>query len=343
MFLQNSWYVAGFATEAQQKPFSRTILNHRIVFFRTGSGEAVALDNRCPHRYAPLDRGRVVGDNIQCAYHGLQFNAAGKCVRAPDAGALPSGSIVRKFPLVERAAMLWIWMGDADAADPALIPDFNYLQDPAFGWADGYIYGKCNYQLIVDNLLDLSHSEFLHEMLASKGWTAANRQKVWLDGKTLNATNTCDDTPILPIMKMARPELPDVGRTVMHERWDAPGLLRLSVEFYGEGRQIIIPSGHFVTPETNTSTHYFTRSGHDWEIDNPAVTAAYGAGVKHIFEMEDISIIEEQQAALGEIDMLGHKFVYLKHDGLGIRARRLLASVIATESAAQSASLRIDS
>ena len=163
MWIRNCWQVIAFSKEIGATPLARTICEEKVVLFRTGAGEAVALADRCPHRLAPLSLGRVVGDTIQCGYHGLCFDAQGQCVRVPGQDTVPRNARVRNYPLVERHTFAWIWLGDAARADPAAIPDVHWVDDPAWAAVTGYHHFGANYQLVNDNLLDLSHESFVHE------------------------------------------------------------------------------------------------------------------------------------------------------------------------------------
>src|SRR5207302_146543 len=111
MWMRNCWQVIAFSSEIKHVPLARTVLDEQVVLFRTSSGEAVALADRCPHRFAPLSIGRVVGDTIQCGYHGLCFDRDGVCVRVPGQDSVPARARVQKYPLVERHTFAWIWMG----------------------------------------------------------------------------------------------------------------------------------------------------------------------------------------------------------------------------------------
>ena len=94
----------------------------------------------------------------------LRFGTDGACVLNPHgSGRIPATLAVRSYPVVERHTMLWIWMG-TDEADPDLIPDFSYLDPGAPGVLSkrDWIEMDVDYQLVIDNLLDLSHASFLH-------------------------------------------------------------------------------------------------------------------------------------------------------------------------------------
>ena len=129
MFLKNAWYVAAWDTEVSDSPFSRVILNEPVVLFRTPNGVA-ALENRCCHRALPLSMGKVLENHIQCGYHGLEFDASGKCVKVPGQSKIPPGAKVRSYPVVERWGMIWIWTGDPSKADKNLLPDWWWLDSP---------------------------------------------------------------------------------------------------------------------------------------------------------------------------------------------------------------------
>jgi phenylpropionate dioxygenase-like ring-hydroxylating dioxygenase large terminal subunit len=83
MFLKNFWYVAAFDHEVARKPLGRMILGEPVVLFRKENGTPVALEDRCVHRHLPLSMGRLVGDHLQCHYHGLRYDGGGQCVRVP--------------------------------------------------------------------------------------------------------------------------------------------------------------------------------------------------------------------------------------------------------------------
>src|SRR5262245_9136944 len=166
-FLLNAWYFAAWSADIRQgKPFPRTLLNRPLLFVRRENGPVAAFDDRCPHRAAPLSMGRLEGDRIVCGYHGLEFDFDGTCVRNPHpSGKIPPAARLRSYPVVERHSGVWIWFGD-HAADPSLIPDFSKLDDtgPSVTRRD-HIVMDAGYDLIVDNLLDCSHTSFLHDGL----------------------------------------------------------------------------------------------------------------------------------------------------------------------------------
>ncbi len=166
-FLRNAWYVAAWSDgigDGQLVP--RTIMNEPVVLYRKGNGDVAALEDRCAHRFAPLHMGKIVGgDRIQCPYHGLEYDGSGVCVRNPHgAKNIPARARVKNYPVIEKHKAVWIWMGSAPA-DAGKIPDFSVLDNvPELHTTKrDSIVIRANYQLITDNLLDLSHTSYLHD------------------------------------------------------------------------------------------------------------------------------------------------------------------------------------
>ncbi len=167
MFLKNCWYVAAWDHELGDHelgdaPLARTILDEPVVFFRDSKGAPIALEDRCSHRHAPLSNGTIDGDCIRCGYHGLLFNRDGACAEVPGQSKVPPGSAVRSYPVVEKWRWIWIWMGDPAQADEAHIPDFHWNDDPQWVSQGDRFHVGGGYRLLVDNLLDLSHVQYVH-------------------------------------------------------------------------------------------------------------------------------------------------------------------------------------
>jgi phenylpropionate dioxygenase-like ring-hydroxylating dioxygenase large terminal subunit len=163
MFLRNAWYVAAMDGDLQDRLFPVKLLDERIVLYRQTNGDPVALEDACVHRKLPLSMGHIKGDNVECGYHGMTYNAAGRCVRIPCADRIPQGARVRSYPIVSRFGLLWIWMGDAELADQSKIFDVKHWGDPSWGITRGdAMTVDCNYLYMTDNLLDPSHVAWVH-------------------------------------------------------------------------------------------------------------------------------------------------------------------------------------
>ncbi len=186
---RNAWYVAMYGHDlGAGQLVARTILGEGIALFRDAAGQACALEDACPHRNAPLSAGRVLdGGRVMCGYHGLQFDAAGTCVRNPHGtGRIPAAATVRSYPVREQFGVIWVWMGDRPA-DPTTLFDLS-----AFTPASGYVVGKPDWllmeapcDLIVDNLLDLSHVSFLHDGVLGNAETIPAQTTLKQDGDAI--------------------------------------------------------------------------------------------------------------------------------------------------------------
>jgi phenylpropionate dioxygenase-like ring-hydroxylating dioxygenase large terminal subunit len=164
MFLRNCWYVAGWSHHFPEgEVVARTMLGEPVVLYRKDDGGVAALEDRCCHRLAPLSKGRIEGGDLRCMYHGLKFSASGQCVEIPGQSVVPPHARVRAYPVVEQDCWVWVWLGDPDLADPALIPDALGHGHSEWWMQTGQLAYEANYQLINDNLLDLSHLSYVHE------------------------------------------------------------------------------------------------------------------------------------------------------------------------------------
>jgi vanillate monooxygenase len=266
MFLKNYWYVAASDQEVKEKPLGRIILGEPIVFFRSQDGALAAFEDRCPHRRLPLSMGKMVGDALQCHYHGLRFDRGGKCVRVPGQDLIPQSARVRTYPVVERYRWIWIWMGDPALADPDKITDFHWLDDPDWGAKASYLHVEANWQLVVDNLLDLTHLAFVHETtIGNMALVEHAAVKVKRAQDNVVVTRWIIDQPAPPTFVKVG------GFTSNVDRWQIidytpPAFLRLDVGATPtgtgapEGRRvngISMRNLNAITPETETTSHYF--------------------------------------------------------------------------------------
>lgn len=307
MFIRNTWYVFGWDKEVGPSDlFSRTIIGIPVLMYRAEDGTLVAMEDRCCHRGAPLSVGRREGDCVRCMYHGLKFDPTGQCIEAPAQQRIPPQARVRTFPVVERNRWIWIWMGDAEAADPALIPDTRWLDDPAWRSLDGYIHYDVNYLLIADNLLDFSHLPFVHPTtLGGSEDYAGVQPKVERLDDGVRITRWTINTEAPPFAKQVKDWPGKVDRWNIYN-FTLPAILLMDSGMAPtgtgapEGRRV--DAAEFrgcqaLTPETENSTHYFFAHPHNFAIDQPEVTRSIHQSVVAAFD-EDRDIITAQQRSL---------------------------------------------
>jgi phenylpropionate dioxygenase-like ring-hydroxylating dioxygenase large terminal subunit len=338
-YLTNTWYAVAWGDEIDHKLFSRKVIDQPLVLFRHTNGEVVALQDRCPHRFSPLHLGKRNGDCIQCPYHGLTFDAAGQCVANPHGdGTIPVNAVVKKYTTAERHKLVWVWMGDPDKVDQTLIPDFGFVHRDDLVTIKGTIHGEGNYELYADNILDLSHAEFLHPGLGSRGLTEGKRE-FSKDGNTVwsNVSQMNDYLSILLAdLFQVKDKQVDFWCDV---RWDPPSSMGLYTYIGDHGlpreKAHELPSFHIFTPETETTTHYFWAFSRAFRKDEEMLTRQLQAGLAYIFESEDKPMIAAQQKNMGTADFWSLRPVFLPGDGGGVRARKVLMELIETERRAE--------
>lgn len=340
MFMKNCWYVAAYDRELEDGgPLGRTLLNEPVVLFRDSTGTPVALEDRCCHRHLPLSLGRVAGDRLQCGYHGLEFDAAGACVHVPGQSKVPPGAAVRSFPLVEKWGFLWIWMGDAGRADESLIPDWWWVDDPSWGHnAGALLHIQCNYELITDNLLDLSHLGYVHTRTIGNSAIVDFPVKTERLDDKIRMSRWIRDRPPPPLYAAGMGSDDNIDRWQIVET-EAPAY---SVVYAGCGpvgagdfggrdeyeRGIRLRALNAPTPETETSSFYFYAHVWDFRVGDDAWTKKMYDDFLMTF-MEDFHILEAQQASLSRDP--DRPQIDLNVDAPGLAARRMLAERIAAE------------
>lgn len=310
IFLENCWYVAAWDHELiDGKKLARTILEKPILLYKGESGRVVALDDRCCHRGAPLSMGRIEGDCVRCMYHGMKFDASGKCVQIPGQEMIPPKLGVRSYPVVERDHLVWIWMGDADQADPALIIDYPPLREPGWRGIPAYLHYDASWLLIVDNLSDFAHLAFVHtNTLGGSEEYAYTTKPVAVErlarGFRVERWHMNSDAP--PFHRKVIPNKDDKldRRNIGHMH--IPGIFFLESLFApaGAGAEKGNLEGarqyrncQFMTPETRRTTHFFWNYLHDFDLDNPNIALSLRDSLLEGF-MEDKAIIEAQQKLL---------------------------------------------
>lgn len=306
-FLKNTWYVAAWSHEiSADGMLPRTIAGTPVLFWRDQHGKLACIEDRCCHRAAPLSMGRREGDSIRCMYHGLLFDTAGKCIEIPSQEFIPPAARVRAYPTVERHRWIWIWLGDPGKADPTLIPDTHYLDDPHWRGTPGYLHYNANYLLITDNLLDFSHLSYVHEKtLGGSASYAAIRPKVTRTANSVRVERWLLDDAPAPFLQNLKTWPGNVDRWNIYDVV-LPGVLLMDSGSAPTGTGA--PEGkrqdaalffgcQAVTPETEKTSHYFFQQSHGFALDDPKVTENLTKSVLAGFQ-EDKDIILAQQRIL---------------------------------------------
>jgi phenylpropionate dioxygenase-like ring-hydroxylating dioxygenase large terminal subunit len=332
LYLRNAWYPAAWLGEIGNGPFGRTILDEPIVIFRDMQGTLSAIGGRCPHRFAPLRLGRLIDGKVQCPYHGLMFDRTGRCVVNPHDRIVPKIG-VPAYPLAERYGLAWLWFGEAERADSALLPDFPFLEDPEYEFVRGTIHGEGHYELYTDNILDLSHAAYLHTGLNAPAFVIGKRKfeqegnRVWTRIFHPNDYASEVTSFICDVIGKKQDHWVDI-------RWDPPAAMTVTGFVADPGQPKTAardsPSMHIFTPENDHATYYFWAAA--WRRRNdPQFTEAVRAGFLHAFENEDKPMILEQSRMMRGADFWSLNPVLLRGDAGAVRARRTLARLISEQ------------
>ena len=337
MFVRNAWYVAAWDHEVGRDMRRRILLDEPVVLFRREDGTPVALEDRCCHRQAPLSMGKLVGNIVECPYHGLQFDPTGACVRIPSQDRIPTSARVRSYPVVERNQWVWIWMGDPAKADPGLIEDFHWLDDPAWGAAGSYLHVEANYLLLVENLLDTTHLPFLHPSTLGTDAFARSEFEVSREGDRIQVTRWLMNELPAPFHKKMG-GFPD-GMKV--DRWQVahfgpPCFVKLDVGSAPAGagaRQGDRSKGmnmwnlNAITPETDRTAHYFFAQAYNFKVGEKWVADLVRGQVVKAF-LEDMAMIKAQQV---NMDLGASPTVNLGQDKAWVAMRQIVQRLVSEE------------
>jgi vanillate monooxygenase len=334
MILRNYWYIAARADEVTRVPLARVVCGESLVLFRTEAGVPVALSNICSHRRAPLDKGKLVGDAIQCAYHGLCFDAAGRCVRIPGQETIPPEAHIAAFVAAERYGLVWLWMGARETADAAAIPARPWRADPAWNAESTHYYHvKASHLLMTDNLLDLGHVAYIHA--DTIGFNADVLEKdplvTEVEGERVRNTRIVKGIEPAPAVRAWGGFTGKVDRVSVSD-WTPPCATAIAFanrSVAGEGA-VEFRIDHFLTPETERTLHYWVLVSRNFRIDDAALTRRIHADNDRV-AAQDIDIVEAQQRM---IDLApGRRDMPIRQDKGLVAAHRILDRLAAAERA----------
>jgi vanillate O-demethylase monooxygenase subunit len=328
-FVRNAWYVAALPSELGEGMLARTLLDDPVVLYRQKDGTCAALLDLCPHRFAPLSKGILKDGLVQCPYHGLEFEGSGRCVLNPHGdGPLRAALNVRSFPVVERDDLIWIWPGDHALADPSTIPDYSCRVAPERRTIGGHAAIDCNYRLLVDNLMDLGHAQYVHRSNAqSDAFDRVRRQVVAENGTIRNLMMFPEGSPTTFVKKFF-----DAGGMPIDLwndiRWNAVGLMLNFIGFAISGtpkEQSMNSMGtHIVTPQTETTCHYFFGASRNFAVESAAADEDFRAWQRQALLQEDKPIVEAIERVRPVVRRYGMKPAMLASDGAAMQVSRAI-------------------
>ncbi|MGE4409155.1 MAG: Rieske 2Fe-2S domain-containing protein [Sphingobium sp.] len=333
-WINNSWYVAGWDSEIDQAPVARTICGVPMMFYRRLDRSVVAMRDACPHRLLPLSMGLREGDSIRCRYHGLKIGSDGVAEEMPlKTDAVNKRICTETFAVAEKHRFVWVWIGEKEKADPALIPDLWPCSREDWTFDGGYYHIKCDYRLMIDNLMDLTHETYVHAGSIGQPEIMEAPLESSVDGNDVYLSRWMPGIDAPPFWRGALKKEGLVDRwqicrflapsAVMIDVGVAPVGAGATIENHDQGVRGMVVD--FMTPETENTHHYFWGMARNFDIEDKGFTARFKRQQGGVFA-EDKEILEAQQAAIiANPDLRLNAY---NIDQGGVRARQVINRLI---------------
>jgi len=333
-FIRNAWYVAAWDQEVDRSPLARTICGTPMMFYRRLDRRVVAMRDACPHRLLPLSMGIREGDSIRCLYHGLKLGPNGMAEEMPlkDDRVVP-GLCAETYVVAEKHRFVWVWVGEKERADEALIPDLWPCSAEGWVFDGGYSHVKCDYRLMIDNLMDLTHETHVHSGSIGQPELMEAPITTHVEGDRVIVTRWMAGIDAPPFWRGALKQEGPVDRwqicqfippsNVIIDVGVAPVAAGATIEKHDQGvRGFVIDS---MTPESEGSMHYFWGMARSFDIDDVGFTGRFKRQQGGVFA-EDVVVLEAQQRSmLANPDL---KLRAFNIDQGGVRARQIIDRIV---------------
>ncbi|HJR37964.1 MAG TPA: aromatic ring-hydroxylating dioxygenase subunit alpha [Nocardioidaceae bacterium] len=335
MYVLNTWYVVAWSHEVARQPVRRVVCEKPVVLYRTKAGTVTALADRCAHRAYPLSAGRLVGDSIECGYHGFAYGPDGVCTRVPAQESIPARAVVAKYPIVEKDGWLWIWLGDPASADPATVPDTHWMNDPDWATVTHTMLFECRHDLIHDNLLDLTHESFLHKTTVGDDYIYEHGITVEVDGNVVTVDRLMPGVEAPPLY--ARTMSTEGAYDRFHAtEFHVPSyhVLHSGITEQGRPREegYLIKVLNGITPVDAHTTWYYYAFSRNFAVDAEWATKELEVGLETVLR-EDADALKHQELAMQERPATEHD-VLIGQDAGVAKARRILSQLLTKEQVA---------
>lgn len=342
MFLKNAWYVACQAHEITDKPLGRKICNESMAFYKNAEGRVSAVQDFCPHRGAPLSLGRVCNGQLVCGYHGLVMGCDGLVVNMPG-HQVRNFEPIKSYAVIERYGFVWVWPGDQSKVDPAQMPVFDWFDNPQWAYGGGLYHIACDYRLMIDNLMDLTHETYVHSTSIGQQEIDETPSRTVTEGNSVVTSRFMEGIKAPPFWQMAM-RANDLDAEATVDRWQickftppSHVLIEVGVALAGKGGYNADPKDKaysvvvdFITPETETSIHYFWGMVRQFKPEDAELTAKIREGQGKIFS-EDLQMLEMQQKNL--LAFPERQLKILSIDAGGVMSRRVIDRLLVAEKA----------
>jgi phenylpropionate dioxygenase-like ring-hydroxylating dioxygenase large terminal subunit len=336
-FPLNAWYAAAWGHEVSARGvLGRTVCSQKLALWRKPDGSIGALEDACWHRRLPLSLGHCEGNDLVCRYHGLAFDSTGRCTRMPSQDRISPSARVRAYPAIEKYRLVWVWPGDPARADPARVPDLHWNTDPEWEGDGETLFARCDYRLIVDNLMDLTHETFVHSTSIGHRAIAETPSTTTHDERSVTVMRWMLDIDAPPFWRTQLGKPGNVDRWQII-RFEPPCTIVLDVGValagtgapQGDRRQGVTGRVlNTITPETDATCMYFWTLLRNYRLRDQTLTTQLRVANARIFE-EDRAVVEAQQQTLDAAP--GEPIHNLNIDAGSVWARRIIDRLIAEE------------
>jgi vanillate O-demethylase monooxygenase subunit len=273
---------------------------------------------------------------VQCGYHGITFDCSGTCVKIPGQQDIPAEMKARTFAVVEKWQWVWIWMGDPALADESLLPAFEYNEMPGWVATGGTIEVAANYQLLNDNLLDLTHETYVHSRTIGNTAVVETPMTTRMEGNEVHVQRVMRSTPPPPLFQRVLASDAPIDRYQII-RFQVPAHISIDARGLPAGTEDVAKglrwfSINSITPVDARSSRYYWTITRCFSLDDEALTKLIHDSIHATF-MEDVEVLQAQQRRI-ETDTPGRRELSIRADAGSISARRAIERLIRKETAA---------
>jgi vanillate O-demethylase monooxygenase subunit len=250
---------------------------------------------------------------------------------------------VKAYAVIERYGFVWVWPGDQSLVDPQKMPEFEWFDNPKWAYGGGLYHIACDYRLMIDNLMDLTHETYVHSTSIGQQEIDETPSKTVMEGDRVTTSRFMEGIKAPPFWQMAM-QANDLPTDATVDRWQicrftppSHVLIEVGVALAGKGGYHADPKDKaysvvvdFITPETDTSIHYFWGMVRQFKPQDTELTAKIREGQGKIFS-EDLEMLERQQKNLTANP--DRKVKILSIDAGGVMSRRVIDRLLAAENA----------
>jgi vanillate O-demethylase monooxygenase subunit len=328
----NCWYAVAASDEVGRSLLRREALGRALLLYRQADGQVAALDDRCPHRAAPLSMGMLEDDQVVCRYHGFTYAADGRCTRVPSQRHVPYGAQVRSYPVAERPPFVWVWPGNPARSRGTEPPDLPPLREPGWAVLGGSRPMNVNYMLLHDNALDRTHFPYVHPHRIHRGYVEGPPPlNIEVTETTVSYRRTFTPAPLAGWQHEAT-GLPADGQYTQRETgtFVSPAMHVDEMDIIGPEPGNRIFRGVFIrafTPVDNGRTLIIWRGARNYAQEDESVTER----LREVYEgtmTEDEPLLEAIQATTGGVAQYQ---VSAAADAAAIRAYQIVEELLAEE------------